>query len=48
LNHAAGRISRTYNRAGYDAEKRQAAILLGERVDAILAGEEHSNVLRIG
>ncbi|HYU33300.1 MAG TPA: tyrosine-type recombinase/integrase [Thermoanaerobaculia bacterium] len=47
LNHAAGRITRTYNRAGYDAEKRQAAILLGSRVDAILAGEERSNVVRI-
>jgi integrase len=47
LNHAAGRISRTYNRAGYDMEKRQAAILLGSRVEAILAGEERSNVVRI-
>jgi integrase len=47
LNHAAGRISRTYNRAGYDMEKRQASILLGSRVEAILAGEERSNVVRI-
>lgn len=47
LNHSPGRISRTYNRAGYDAEKRQAAILLGSRVEAILAGEERSNVVRI-
>ncbi len=48
LNHAAGRISRTYNRAGYDAEKRQAVIVLGDLVDGALAGEERSNVLRIG
>jgi len=47
LNHAAGRITRTYNRAGYDMEKRQAAILLGSRVEAILTGEERSNVVRI-
>jgi integrase len=47
LNHAAGRISRTYNRAGYDAEKRQAVILLGELVEGVLAGEERSNVVRI-
>jgi integrase len=47
LNHAAGRISRTYNRAGYDAEKRQAVTLLGELVEAVLAGEERSNVVRI-
>jgi integrase len=47
LNHAAGRISRTYNRAGYDAEKRQAVILLGELVESVLAGEERSNVVRI-
>ncbi|HEX4962618.1 MAG TPA: tyrosine-type recombinase/integrase [Thermoanaerobaculia bacterium] len=44
LNHAAGRISRTYNRAGYDAEKRQAVILLGDLVEGALAGEERSNV----
>lgn len=48
LNHAAGRISRTYNRAGYDAEKRQAVIVLGDLVDGALAGEERSNVVRIG
>jgi integrase len=42
LNHAAGRISRTYNRAGYDAEKRQAVIVLGELVEGVLAGEERS------
>lgn len=47
LNHAAGRISRTYNRAGYDAEKRQAVILLGELVEGVLAGEERSNVVKI-
>lgn len=47
LNHAAGRISRTYNRAGYDAEKRQAVVLLGELVAAVLAGKERSNVVRI-
>lgn len=48
LNHAAGRISRTYNRAGYDAEKRQAVILLGDLVEGVLTGQERSNVLRIG
>jgi integrase len=48
LNHAAGRITRTYNRAGYDAEKRQAVILLGELVEGALADEERSNVVRIG
>ncbi|HSS52107.1 MAG TPA: tyrosine-type recombinase/integrase [Thermoanaerobaculia bacterium] len=48
LNHATGRISRTYNRAGYDAEKRQAVILLGDLVDGALSGEERSNVVRIG
>jgi integrase len=47
LNHAAGRISRTYNRAGYDTEKRQAVILLGDLVQAVVAGEERSNVVRI-
>ncbi len=47
LNHAAGRISRTYNRAGYDTEKRQAVVLLGSLVDGVLAGEERSNVVRI-
>lgn len=47
LNHAAGRITRTYNRAGYDAEKRQAVVLLGELVEGVLAGEERSNVVRI-
>jgi integrase len=47
LNHAAGRISRTYNRAGYDAEKRQAVIVLGDLVEGVLAGEERSNVVRI-
>jgi integrase len=47
LNHAAGRISRTYNRAGYDAEKRQAVVLLGSLVESVLAGEERSNVVRI-
>ena len=47
LNHAAGRISRTYNRASYDAEKRQAVIVLGDLVESVLAGEERSNVARI-
>jgi len=47
LNHAAGRISRTYNRASYDAEKRQAVVRLGELVAGVLAGEERSNVVRI-
>lgn len=47
LNHAAGRITRTYNRAGYDTEKRQAVVLLGELVEGALAGEERSNVVRI-
>jgi integrase len=47
LNHATGRISRTYNRAGYDTEKRQAVILLGDLVERVLAGEERSNVVRI-
>lgn len=48
LNHAPGRITRTYNRAGYDAEKRQAVILLGDLVEGVLAGEERGNVVRIG
>lgn len=47
LNHAAGRISRTYNRAGYDAEKRQAVVLLGDLVERVIAGEERSNLVRI-
>ena len=47
LNHAAGRITRTYNRAGYDTEKRQAVVLLGKLVEGALAGEERSNVVRI-
>jgi integrase len=47
LNHAAGRITRTYNRAGYDTEKRQAVVLLGELLEGALAGEERSNVVRI-
>jgi len=48
LNHTAGRITRTYNRAGYDAEKRQAVILLGDLVEGVVTGEERSNVVRIG
>jgi integrase len=48
LNHATGRISRIYNRAGYDAEKRQAVILLGDLVEGALSGAERSNVVRIG
>ncbi len=47
LNHVAGRITRTYKSASYDAEKRQAVVLLGELVAAVLAGEERSNVVRI-
>ncbi len=47
LNHAAGRITRTYNRAGYDTEKRQAVVLLGGLVEGALAGEERSNVVRM-
>ena len=48
LNHATGRISRTYNRAGYDTEKRQAVILLGDLVEGALSGEERSNVVKFG
>jgi hypothetical protein len=42
------RPGRTYNRAGYDAEKRQAVVLLGDLVERVLAGEERGNVVRIG
>jgi integrase len=49
LNHVPAKIARTYNRATYDAEKRQALTILGDLIDSIAAGDEgRSNVLRLG
>jgi hypothetical protein len=38
-----GRVKRTYQRHGYDAEKREAWRLIGERLD-LLAGSNDSVV----
>jgi integrase len=48
LNHTPAKIARTYNRAAYDAEKRQALAILGDLIDAAARGEEErSNVLHL-
>jgi integrase len=48
LNHVPAKIARTYNRATYDAEKRQALAILGDLIESLTRGEEVSNVSRIG
>jgi integrase len=49
LNHVPAKIARTYNRATYDAEKRQALTILGDLINGILLGrQELSNIARIG
>ncbi|HVT15933.1 MAG TPA: tyrosine-type recombinase/integrase [Thermoanaerobaculia bacterium] len=49
LNHAPAKLVRTYNRATYDAEKRQALAILGELIESLSSGEEaRSNVVRLG
>ena len=40
LNHAPGKITRTYNTASYEAEVRQALTVLGEAVARAVAGEQ--------
>ncbi len=46
LNHVQAKIARTYNRATYDAEKRQALAILGDLIDSLASGEETpSNVV---
>jgi hypothetical protein len=48
LNHTPPKIARTYNRAAYDAEKRQALAILGDLIDAAARGEEErSNLLHL-
>lgn len=49
LNHTPAKIARTYNRAAYDAEKRQALAILGDLIETLAGGEEESrsNVVRI-
>lgn len=48
LNHVPAKIARTYNRATYDAEKRQALAILGDLIESLARGEEaRSNVVRI-
>jgi integrase len=39
LNHTPAKIARTYNRAAYDAEERQALALLGDLIAALSGGE---------
>jgi hypothetical protein len=48
LNHTPAKIARTYNRAAYDAEKRQALAILGDLIE-LLANREtaYSNVVRL-
>jgi integrase len=46
LNHVPAKIARTYNRATYDAEKRQALAILGGLIESIAEGQEAvANVL---
>jgi integrase len=48
LNHTPAKIARTYNRAAYDVEKRQALAILGDLIDAAARGEEErSNLLHL-
>ena len=48
LNHTPAKIARTYNRAAYDAEKRQALAILGDLIESLARGEDdRSNVLRL-
>lgn len=47
LNHTPAKIARTYNRAAYDAEKRQALTILGDLIASIAASEPRSNVVRL-
>jgi integrase len=48
LNHVPAKIARTYNRATYDAEKRQALAILGDLIESIAGGEEaRSNLVRL-
>ena len=45
LNHAESGVTAVYDRHSYDAEKRAALSSWGRRVDAIIAGERHPEVL---
>jgi integrase len=47
LNHVPAKIARTYNRATYDAEKRQALAILGDLIESIASGQGRSNVVRL-
>ena len=48
LNHTPAKIARTYNRAAYDAEKRQALAILGDLIESIATGkEDRPNILRL-
>jgi integrase len=39
LNHTPAKIARTYNRAAYDAEKRQALAILGDLIESVSGSE---------
>jgi hypothetical protein len=47
LNHAPTKIARTYNRAAYETEKRQALALLGDLIDSLSGEEFLSNVVQL-
>ena len=48
LNHTPAKIARTYNRAAYDIEKRQALAILGDLIETLARGDaDRSNVLRL-
>ncbi|HEY6320168.1 MAG TPA: site-specific integrase [Thermoanaerobaculia bacterium] len=44
LNHTPAKIARTYNRAAYDAEKRQALAILGELIESLSGGESAQRI----
>jgi hypothetical protein len=48
LNHVPAKIARTYNRASYDSEKRQALAILGDLIESAALGKEaRSNLVRL-
>ena len=47
-NHVPAKIARTYNRASYDSEKRQALATLGDLIESAALGKEiRSNLVRL-
>ncbi|MEM7481064.1 MAG: tyrosine-type recombinase/integrase [Acidobacteriota bacterium] len=47
LNHVESGVTAVYDRHSYDAEKRQALVLWGDRLERILGQAEPGNVVRI-